>query len=147
MGVRYDELDPAQAPAGELAQESGPEGLRFGRADVHAQRLAAAVRVDAHGDDDRHGDDAPVLADLHIGGVDPEIGPIAFDGALQEGFDAPVDLFAQAGDLALGDAAHAHRLDEIVDGARRDALELPSSVDDGGERLFRHPARFEETGK
>src|SRR4051812_31025910 len=38
-----DELDASQATAGELAQEGGPEGLGFGRTDVHAQHLATTV--------------------------------------------------------------------------------------------------------
>jgi hypothetical protein len=34
VGVGNDELDPAQAAAGELAEEGGPERLGLGRADV-----------------------------------------------------------------------------------------------------------------
>jgi hypothetical protein len=36
-------------------------------------------------------------------------------------------------DLALRDAGHAERLDEVIDGARRDALNV-GLPDDGGER-------------
>jgi hypothetical protein len=61
---------------------------------------------------------------LDIGGVDPKIGPVAFDGPVEKGFDPPVDLLAQAADLALGDAAHPHSLDEIVDRTRRNALDM-----------------------
>ena len=80
-----DQLDAAQAAAGQLAQELGPEGLGLGGADVHAQHFAPAVAVDADGDDDGDRDDAAVLADLHIGGVDPEIGPVALDRPVEEG--------------------------------------------------------------
>ncbi len=55
-----DELDAAQAAARQLAQEPGPQGLGLREADVHAQNLAASVRVDANGDNDRHRDDAAV---------------------------------------------------------------------------------------
>jgi hypothetical protein len=51
MGVGDHQLDAAQAALLELAQERGPERFRFGRPDVHAQHLAAAVAVD--GDDHR----------------------------------------------------------------------------------------------
>jgi hypothetical protein len=82
MGVGDDELHAPQAAAGEAPQEGGPEGLRFRGADGHAQHLAPAVTVDAHRDDDGHRHDPPGLAHLHIGGVDPEIRPIALDRAL-----------------------------------------------------------------
>ena len=105
-----DELDAAQAAAGELAQERGPERLGLGGADVHAENFAPAVAVDADRDDHRDRDDAAVLAHLHVGGVDPQIGPVALDRAVEEGLHLVVDLLAQPADLALGDAAHPHRL-------------------------------------
>jgi hypothetical protein len=45
-GVGDDKLDAAQAAAGELAKEVGPEGLGLRGTDVHAAHLAAAVGVD-----------------------------------------------------------------------------------------------------
>ena len=60
MCVRDHQLDAAQAATGERAQEVGPEGLRFGGADLHAQHLAAAVSVDRHRDDHRNRNDAPL---------------------------------------------------------------------------------------
>jgi hypothetical protein len=49
---------------------------RFRGTDGHAEDLPAAVRVDADGDchGDRH--NAPALADLEIGRIDPEIDPL-----------------------------------------------------------------------
>ena len=41
MRVRDDQLDPARAPPGELPQDGGPDRLRLGRADLHAQPLHA----------------------------------------------------------------------------------------------------------
>ena len=58
------QLDAAQTTAGELAQELGPEGLGLRRADVQPEHFAAAVAVDAHGDDDGDRDDAAGLANL-----------------------------------------------------------------------------------
>ena len=43
--------------------------------DVHAQHLAAAIGADR--DDDGDVDDAAVVADLHVGCVDPQIRPVA----------------------------------------------------------------------
>ena len=54
-----------------------------------------------------------------------------------------VDLLAQPRHLALGDAGHAHRLDQIVDRAGRDALDV-GLLDHRGQRLLGHPARLQE---
>ena len=143
MGVGDDQLDAAQAAPRQLAQELRPDRLGLGSADLHAQNLAPAVGVDADGDDDGDRDDASAAADLQVGGVDPQIGPIAFDRPFEEGLHLAVDLLAQPRDLALGDAAHAHGLDQVVDRARRDALDV-GLLDDGGERLLGHAARFQE---
>ena len=90
-----DELDAAVAAAGELAQELGPDRLGLGSADLHAQNLAPAVGIDADRDDDRDGDDAATAADLQVGGVDPEVGPVTLDGPLEERLHPAVDLLAQ----------------------------------------------------
>ena len=95
VGVGDDQLDAAQAAPGELAQEGRPEGLGLGGADIHAQHLAPAVGVDADGDDDGDRDDAAGLADLHVGRVDPQVGPVALDRPVEEGLHPLVDLLAQ----------------------------------------------------
>jgi len=74
VGVGHDQLETAQPAAGKLAHEGGPERLRLGGSNVHAENFALAVAVDADRDDHRDGDDAAILAHLHIGGVDPQIG-------------------------------------------------------------------------
>ena len=113
MGIGDDELDAAQPPARLLAQELRPDRLGLRDADLHAQHLTPSVAVDADGDDggDRH--DAPPATDLQVGGVDPQIRPVAFDRPLQEGLHLAVDLLAQPADLALGDAGHPHRLHQV----------------------------------
>ena len=98
MGVGDHQLDAAQPSAAQLAQEIRPEGLGFRGADVHAQHFAAAIGVGADRDDHRRRDDAAIVANFDVGGVDPKIGPVAFDWAVEEGFDLAVDLLAQAAD-------------------------------------------------
>jgi hypothetical protein len=88
----------------------------------------------------------PFCPHLQVGGVDPQVGPVAFQRAVEEGRDPLVDFGAEPGDLALRDAAHAERLDEVVDRARRDALDV-GLLDDGGQRLLRQPPRLQEAGE
>jgi hypothetical protein len=126
-----------------LREKLDPERLRLGGADVHAQHFATAVRVDPDSDDHRDGDDAMVAADLHVGRVEPDIGPVALERPIEEGLDPFVDLLAQPRHLALGHARAAHRPDQVVDRARRHALDI-GFLDDGGQRLLRHPPRLEE---
>src|SRR5690606_34363638 len=99
-----------------------------------------------HGDYHGDRDDPPGLAHLHVGGIDPQVRPVSFERAVQERVHALVDLPAQARDLALGDPAHAHGLDQLVHRAGRDALDV-GFLDDGGEGLLARAARFEEPGE
>jgi hypothetical protein len=64
MRIRDHQLDTAQAAAGEGAEKLRLEDLRLGGADGHAEHLAAAVIVDADGDDHGDRDNAPGLADF-----------------------------------------------------------------------------------
>lgn len=146
MRIRDHELDPAQAAPGQFPEERGPERLSLGRADVHAEHFPAAVGVHADRHDDGHRDDAPVLANLHVGRIDPEVGPLALDGPVEEHTHALVNLLAQARDLALRDARAAHCPHEVVHGAGRDALDV-GLLDHGGERFLSHPARLQEAGE
>jgi hypothetical protein len=73
VGIRDHQLDATQPAPSQLAQELGPERLGFRRADIHAQHLAPSVIVDADGDDGCDRYDAAIRANLHIGGVDPQI--------------------------------------------------------------------------
>jgi hypothetical protein len=47
MGIGDDQLHAAQAPARQLAQKGGPEGLGFRWADVHAEDFAAPIAIRA----------------------------------------------------------------------------------------------------
>jgi len=124
----------------------GPERLGLGGPNIHAQNLAPAITVDADRDDNRNRHNAPTLAHLQVGRVDPQIGPVAFKRATQEGFYLLVDLLAQSADLALGDAGHAHGLDQIIDRAGRDAVYV-GFLHHCGRRLLRQPARLQESRK
>jgi len=85
----------------------------------------------------------PFWRTLHIGGVDPQIRPVALDRTGEEGLHLVVDLAAQLTDLALGDPGHAHGLHQIVHRAGRDALHI-GFLHHGGERLLGHAARLQE---
>lgn len=87
MRVGDDELDAAQSPPAQAAQELGPEGLGLRGACIHSENFTTSIGVDADGDDRRHRDDAAVLARLHIGGVDPQIGPVALERSLEKGVE------------------------------------------------------------
>jgi hypothetical protein len=47
-----------------------------------------------------HRDDVPVLADLRIGRIEPQIGPVAFEWPVEKSADLVVILGAQPTDLA-----------------------------------------------
>jgi hypothetical protein len=143
VGIRDHQLDAGEPAALELAQELDPEGLGLRRTHRHAEHLAAAVGVDRDGDGHSDRDDPAGLAHLQVGRVNPEIGPITFEGTLEEGQDPLVDLSAQAADLALGDAGHAERLDQLIDAAGRDAVHV-GLLDHRREGLLSHPARLQE---
>jgi len=113
--VRDRQLHALEAAADEILEEARPEGLRLGGADVQADDLAPSIGVGGDGDYGRDRDDAPALAHLEVSRVEPDIGPVPLQRALQEGPDALVDLLAQLRDLALRDAAQPHGLDEVVD--------------------------------
>ncbi len=74
VGVRDHRLDAAQAAARERAHEFHPEGLGLRGADRHGEHLATAIAVDRDRDDQRHRDDALLLAHLDVGRVEPDIG-------------------------------------------------------------------------
>jgi hypothetical protein len=146
MGVGDYQLHATQTAPGEAAQELHPERLGLAVANCHAEHLPPAVGVDADGDDHRDGDDVVVAPHLQIGGIEPDIGPLAFDLPPQECIHPLVDLAAQARHLALADAVHAERLHQVIDRAGGDALDV-GFLDDRSQRLLGHPARFQEAGE
>jgi len=144
MRIGDHQLHTAKAPSHQRAQELRPERLGFRGTDRHAEDLAHSLAVDSDGDYHGHRHDTSGLAGFHVSGINPQIRPISFDRPIQEGVDALVDLCAQSRDLALTDATHAHRLDELVHRACGNALHI-SFLDHGGEGLFGRATRLQKT--
>ena len=84
----------------------------------------------------------PSLAHLHIGRVQPDVGPVALERPVQEG-RIFVDLAAQPETWLFEMPVIAHRLDQVVDRAGRDALDV-GFLDHRRQRLLRHPARLQK---
>src|SRR6202030_204449 len=143
MRIRDHKLRTAQAAACQAAQELDPERLGLAVTHGHAEHLASSIGVDANRDDDRDRDDVVVAPCFDVSGIQPDIAPLAFNRAAQEGSHPLVDLAAQSRDLALGDALHSHGPHQIVDRAGRDALDI-GFLDYGGQRLLGQTTRFEK---
>jgi hypothetical protein len=143
VGIGDDELHAAQAAPDQAPEEGAPEGLGFAGADVQADDLAPPLGVAGHGDYGGDGDDPPALALAQVGGVQPQVGPLAGQGPLQEGPDALVDVLAQLRDGGLRDAGQAHGLHQVVHPPGRDPAD-PRLLDDGDQRLLRRLPGLEE---
>jgi hypothetical protein len=105
MGIRDDEAGAGEPALHEATEERGPEGLGLGGADMQAHDLAPPVGVRRDGEYGGDGDDASALADLQVGGVEPQIGPLAIQGPGEEGADALVDVLGTVRDLVRGSFA------------------------------------------
>src|SRR5678815_2726457 len=87
-----------------------------------------------------------VAPSFDVGGIQPEIGPVAFNRTMQEGLYPFIDLATEPRDLRLADPVHAHGLDQLIHRTGRDALDV-GFLDHRGQRLLPHPAWFEEAGE
>ena len=87
--VGDDQAGAAQTATGKGAEKVVPEHLGLAGLDGDTQDLSAPVKIDRHGHYGGDTDDAPGPAHLDVGGVQPEIGPFAFQRTVQEGADAP----------------------------------------------------------
>ena len=110
-----------QATPVQAAQELRPEGFSLQDANLQAQHLAR----------------------LDVGGIDPQVRPVALDLAVQEGALALVELSAQPADLALGDAAHVQGLEEVIHRAGGHAVHI-GFLDNGGKYLLRSAPGLQE---
>src|SRR5690554_4747662 len=124
MRVADDHLYTAQATPRQRAQELGPEGLGLGWHDSDAKDLTAPVRVYRDGYYNRHGHNPPALAQLYVGGVEPQERPVAFERAVQECLHPLVYFLAEARHLAFRGARQPHSLHQIIDGARGNPLNI-----------------------
>jgi len=68
-----------------------------------------------------------------VGGVEPQVGPLARRRPLQEGAHPLVDLLAELRDGRLRDARQAHRPHQAIDAPGGDAAD-PGLMDDGHQR-------------
>ena len=123
-----------------------PEGLGLAGPDVQADDLALALGVGGHSDYRRDGDDASALALFEVGCIEPQIGPLAGERALEKGADAVIDVLAQLADGAFAVARQPHGLDQVVDAPGRDAAD-PGLLDHGHQDLLGRLARLEERRK
>ena len=114
-GVGDHQLDAVQAALDQALEEGAPESFRFRRPDVQADDLAAPLRVGGHRHYGRDTHDPATLALLQIRRVQPQVGPLAAERAVEERAHALVDVPAQLAHRALADARQPHRLHEIVD--------------------------------
>src|SRR5882762_7354363 len=143
MGIRDHQRDPPQAASRQALQKARPEGFGLRRADVQPNDLASAIGVDCHSDYRGDRDDAAALALLQVGGVEPQIRPLAGERPVEERMPALVDLLAQLGNLRLADPRQPHRLHQIVDPPGRHAAD-PGLLDHRDQRLLRALASFEK---
>jgi hypothetical protein len=105
------------------AQEREPEGAVLTGTHIQSQDLSlSALCLDSHRDNHRHRRHPTVLAGLEVGGVEPHVGIRAFQRPAAETFDLLIELLAELGDPAFGDATHPKRLHQIVHLARRDPM-------------------------
>lgn len=144
--VRDDGFQTIQPAGLQPSEKLGPEcfGLRW--ADAQTDDPAPAVVCHRHGDYGGDRDDASVLPDLQLRRVEPEIRPSPRQRAVQELANPVIDILAELGDSALGDAAQPHGLHQLVHTARGYAAD-PGFLDDRDQRLFRRAARLEKAGK
>jgi hypothetical protein len=92
MGIGNDQLDTVQAAPRQAFEKAQPKGFGLRRADMQANNLAPTVGVGGDSDDCRDRHDAAALALLQVGGVEPEIRPLAGKRSVEEGVHALIDL-------------------------------------------------------
>src|SRR5215472_6816523 len=97
-------LTPRRPRRAKLLRKPDQKVSASRRADMQPDDLAPAVGVCGDGDYCRHRDDAAALALLQVGGVEPQIRPLATERPVEEGVHALVDLLAELGNLRLADA-------------------------------------------
>jgi hypothetical protein len=105
MGVGDDQLDPAQAAPRQALQKARPERLGLRGTDVQPDDLTPAIGVGGNRDYCRDRNDAAALALLQVGGIEPQIWPLAAERPGEKSMHALVDVFAQLGDLRFAQRA------------------------------------------
>ena len=148
MCVGDDELGPGKAAIAQVAEELGPERFGLGVTDVDAEHLSVPVDTESCCDHDCLGHDVAVLADVLVGGIEPDVDErlvIQSSGA-QHG-DIDVDLLADPRHRRLADTGVATEcLDEVVDLAGARAADV-GGHDHRPQRLVDPAARLEQLGE
>jgi len=99
--------------------------------------------VDRIGDHQRLGAHVRARAHLDVLGVEPQIRIAAFQRALAEDRDMLIQCLAERAHAVLGHAGDAKLLDQAIDLARGDPVDI-GLEHDGHDRLLASPARLEE---
>jgi len=126
VGIADDEPHTVEATAPERAQERLPERSVLAVTHREAEDLTVTLRSDPGGDDDGLGHDRRALVGLDEGRVEEDVGETdTVEAALAEGTHDRIEFLADPAHLALLHARiDAQRHDEVVDLARRDAVDI-----------------------
>lgn len=144
VGVGDDEADAAEAALNEVSEESEPSSAVFEGDDVDAEYLSVSVLRDGGGDDGGDVDDMPVLAGLMDESIEPDVGiGRGVEGSVAESLDGFVQVLGEFGDLGFGEAIESEGLNEVVDVAGGDALDI-GFTDDGDEGFLAASPGLEE---
>src|ERR1700712_2680774 len=135
MRIRDHQFHATQTATDQAFQEGGPKCLRFRWPYMQTHDFSFAVCGYCHSDYHRDGPYLSALALLEVGGVQPEIWPIADKRAVEEDVHSVVDVLAQLAYRALADPGQPHRLHQFVDTPGRHAAD-PSLLDHGYQGLL-----------
>ncbi len=135
MVVADDEAHAVEAPPDEVPDEARPgRALVVARGQLEPEHPALAAHGHARGHEAGHGHHAPGLADLDVGGIEPQVGVcLARERPAPEGLDLGIERGAHPAHLAAADAVDAEGPHQVL-GMRR---LVPSPVRRGDAT---HPA-------
>jgi hypothetical protein len=135
-----------QAALAQRAQERDPVGLGLDLADVQADHLAPARLVHRVGDHQRLRVHVPAIPDLDHFRVQPQVGVRPLQRPLPERLHLVVEPSAQRRDAVLGHAVDPELLDQPVDLARGDAVDV-GLHHDRDDRPLGAPTRLQKRRK
>ena len=130
-------------PRAQRAEELAPERLGLGLADVEADHLAPAALVHGIGDHQALLAHGAALSDLLDLAVQPDVGVAALKWALAEHAHLFIEATAQPRDGVLADRGNAELLDQAVDLARGDPVDV-GLLDHRHQRLLGALARLQK---
>jgi hypothetical protein len=145
MGIRDDQLHPAQPAGLQRPQERGPERPVLAVADIKPQHLPMPVRGDAGRDHDGLRYHPVIDAGLAVGGVQEHVPErLPRQRPVPERRHLGIQIRADPADLGLGDTrVGAQRLHQIVDLPGGGAVQI-CLHDDGEQRLVHPPPPLQQ---